>query len=67
MGFGGPQSAYVDQVADMEDDEVAVIVVAESDELCDEALRALKPEWEVRPHIVDIREGKKARCSGHSG
>ena len=32
MGIGGPQSAYVDQVADMEDDEVAVIVVAESEE-----------------------------------
>jgi len=59
MGFGGPQSAYVDQVADMEDDEVAVIVVAESDDICDEALRALKPEWEVRSHVVDIREGRK--------
>ncbi len=58
-GFGGPQSAYIDQVADMEDDEVAVIVVAESEEICDEALKALKPEWEVRPHIVDIREGRK--------
>ena len=58
MGFGGPQGPYVDQVADMEDDEVAVIVVAESEEICDEALRALKPDWEVRPHIVDIREGR---------
>lgn len=59
MGFGGPQSAYVDAVADMEDDEVAVIVVAESEELCDEALKALNPQWDVRPHVVDIIEGRK--------
>ncbi len=58
-GFGGPQGPYIDNVADMEDDEVAVIVVAESDELCDEALKALKPQWEVLDHIVDIREGRK--------
>jgi CO/xanthine dehydrogenase Mo-binding subunit len=59
MGFGGPQGGYIDNVADMEDDEVAVIVIAESEELCDEALRALKPEWEVLPHVVDILEGRK--------
>jgi CO/xanthine dehydrogenase Mo-binding subunit len=58
-GMGGPQSSYVDNVADMEDDEVAVIVVAESEELCDEALKALNPQWEVLPHIVDIKEGRK--------
>jgi CO/xanthine dehydrogenase Mo-binding subunit len=59
MGMGGPQGAYVDQIADMEDDEVAVIVVAESEEACDEALKALNPKWDVRPHIVDILEGRK--------
>ena len=55
----GPSGPYVDQVADMEDDEVAVIVVAETEELCDDALKALNPQWEVRPHIVDILEGRK--------
>ncbi|MFC1838180.1 xanthine dehydrogenase family protein molybdopterin-binding subunit [Thermodesulfobacteriota bacterium] len=64
MSFGsrggrGGGGSYVDRVADMEDDEVAVIVVAESEELCDEALKALNPKWEVGPHIVDILEGKK--------
>ena len=54
-----PQGPYVDKVADMEDDEVAVIVVAETEELCDEALKALNPQWEVLPHIVDIQEGRK--------
>jgi len=58
-GFGGPSGPYVDNVADMEDDELGVIVVAETDELCDEALKALNPQWEVRPHIVDILEGRK--------
>ena len=57
--MGGPSGPYVDQVADMEDDEVAVIVVAETEELCDKALEALNPQWEVRPHIVDILEGRK--------
>jgi xanthine dehydrogenase molybdenum-binding subunit len=53
------QGGYVDQVADMEDDEVAVIVVAETEEACDEGLKALNPQWEVRPHVVDILEGRK--------
>jgi CO/xanthine dehydrogenase Mo-binding subunit len=61
MGFGGgSQGPYVDQAADMEDDEVAVIVVAETEEACEEGLRALNPQWDVRPHIVDIHEGRKA-------
>ncbi len=59
FGFGGSRGPYVDQEADMEDDEVAVIVVAESEEVCNEALKALNPHWEVRPHIVDILEGRK--------
>jgi CO/xanthine dehydrogenase Mo-binding subunit len=59
-GFGGgAQGPYVSQVANMEDEEVAVIVVAETEEACDEALRALKPQWEIGPHVVDIMEGRK--------
>jgi len=59
MMFGASQAPYVDQIADMEDDEVAVIVVAETEDICDEALKALNPKWEVRPHIVDILKGRK--------
>jgi CO/xanthine dehydrogenase Mo-binding subunit len=59
FGFGGPQGPYVGQTANMEDEEVAVIVIAESEEACDEALRALNPQWDVRPHVVDIFEGRK--------
>jgi CO/xanthine dehydrogenase Mo-binding subunit len=58
-GRGEPAGAFLDNIADQEDAEVAVIVVAESEELCDEALRLLKVDWEVRPYIVDPREGMK--------
>jgi len=50
---------WLDNIADQEGAEVAVIVVAESEELCDEALRALDVEWEVLPHVTDLREGRK--------
>ena len=36
-----------------------MIVVAETEEVCDEALKALNPQWDVRPHVVDILEGRK--------
>ena len=58
-GMMGPPSPFLDNIADQEDAEVAVIVVAESEDLCDEALRLLKVDWEVRPHIVDPRDGMK--------
>jgi CO/xanthine dehydrogenase Mo-binding subunit len=45
--------------ADMEDDEVGAIVVAESEEICDEALKLIVVDWEVLPHILDPREGLK--------
>jgi CO/xanthine dehydrogenase Mo-binding subunit len=56
--WGAPRP-WLDNIADQEGAEVAVIVVAESEEICDEALRALVIEWEVLPHIVDLREGRK--------
>ena len=67
-GMGGAGGAGVidemgapmlDDWADMEDQEVGAIVVAESEELCDKALETLKIDWEVLPHIIDPREGKK--------
>jgi CO/xanthine dehydrogenase Mo-binding subunit len=53
-----PVPLLIDE-ADMEDEEVGVIVVAESEELCDEALKLLKVSWQVLPHILDPREGLK--------
>ncbi len=45
--------------SDSEDEEIGAIVVAESPELCDEALKLLKVEWDVLPHVLDPREGVK--------
>jgi xanthine dehydrogenase molybdenum-binding subunit len=54
--LGGPM---LDNIAEQEDEEVGVIVVAETEDLCEEALGLLKVDWEVKPHIVDPRDGLK--------
>ena len=51
--------AWLDDYADREGIEVAVIVVAESEDICDEALRLLDVEWEILGHVVDILKGKE--------
>jgi len=55
----GTSRPWLDNIADYEGAEVGVIVVAESEDICEEALRQLDVEWEVLPHIVDIMEGRK--------
>jgi CO/xanthine dehydrogenase Mo-binding subunit len=56
--WGAPRP-WLDNIADHEGTEVAVIVVAETEDICEEALRQLDVEWEVLPHIVDLLEGRK--------
>jgi xanthine dehydrogenase molybdenum-binding subunit len=56
--WGAPRP-WLDNLADQEGAEVAVIVVAETEDICEEALRRLDIEWEVLPHIVDLNEGRK--------
>ncbi len=58
--FMGPTQAFLDNQADQEGAEVGVIVVAESQEICDEALKALVVEWEELPFVVDLRKGRAA-------
>jgi CO/xanthine dehydrogenase Mo-binding subunit len=58
-GFMGPAQPFLDNIADQEGAEVAVIVVAEDEDICEEALRQLDVKWEVLPHVVDLREGRK--------
>jgi CO/xanthine dehydrogenase Mo-binding subunit len=58
-GSRGPGQAFLDNLADQESAEVAAIVVAESEDICEEALRQLDVKWEVLPHVVDILEGRK--------
>jgi CO/xanthine dehydrogenase Mo-binding subunit len=58
-GFMGPAQPFLDNIADQEGVEVAVIVVAETEDICEEALRQLDVKWEVLPHVVDLHEGRK--------
>jgi CO/xanthine dehydrogenase Mo-binding subunit len=57
-GFGPPQP-FLTNIADEEGAEVAVVVVAENEDICEEAIRQLDVKWEVLPHIVDLHEGRK--------
>ena len=50
---------WFDNLADREGVEVAVVVCAENDDVCEEALRALEVEWEVLPHVINLIEGRK--------
>ncbi|MDR3364234.1 MAG: molybdopterin-dependent oxidoreductase [Clostridiales Family XIII bacterium] len=50
---------WLDNIADRSGAEVAAIVVAEDEETCEEALRLLEIEWEMLPHVTDLREGNK--------
>jgi CO/xanthine dehydrogenase Mo-binding subunit len=59
FGIGATTGPYIGNTANMEDEEVGVIVVAGTEELCDEALKALNPQWDVYEHVVDILEGRK--------
>src|SRR4030042_4144989 len=46
-------------MADQEGTEVGIIVVAENEDICEEALRQLDVDWEVLPHVVDLRKGRE--------
>jgi len=56
--FSEPLPLLTDE-ADMEDEEVGAIVVAENEDICEEALRLIKVDWEAMPHVVDPRDGIK--------
>ncbi|MDR2530908.1 MAG: molybdopterin-dependent oxidoreductase [Oscillospiraceae bacterium] len=55
----GPSRAWLDNLADHEGQEVACIVVAESEDICEEALRLLKVEWEILPHYISLLESRE--------
>ncbi|MDR0861519.1 MAG: molybdopterin-dependent oxidoreductase [Oscillospiraceae bacterium] len=58
----GPSRPWLDTLADTEGQEVAVIVVAESEDMCERALRELDVTWEVMPHIVDVMAGRDSEA-----
>ncbi|MCL2391190.1 MAG: molybdopterin-dependent oxidoreductase [Oscillospiraceae bacterium] len=57
---GGPRRRWLDNYADQEGVEVGVIVVAEDEDICAQALSLLDVEWEIMPPVVNILEGLKA-------
>ena len=46
-------------ISDFYNHPMGVAVVADSEELCDRALRLIKIEWEERPFILDMEESLK--------
>ncbi|MBP1624866.1 MAG: aldehyde oxidase and xanthine dehydrogenase molybdopterin binding protein [Acidobacteria bacterium] len=44
------------RTSDFYDHPMGVVVVADSEEICDRALRLLKIDWEERPFILDMEE-----------
>ncbi len=60
-GFMGPGQPLLTDSADQEGGIIGAIVVAEDEDICEEALRQLKKdaEWEVLPHVVNILEGRE--------
>ncbi|MFC1839537.1 xanthine dehydrogenase family protein molybdopterin-binding subunit [Thermodesulfobacteriota bacterium] len=57
----GPAQPFISNTADQEGGIIGAIVVAESEDVCEEALRQLKKDskWEVLPHVVDILKGRE--------
>ncbi len=47
-------------ISDFYQHPMGVAVVADSEELCDRALRLIKIEWEERPFILEMEESAKA-------
>jgi CO/xanthine dehydrogenase Mo-binding subunit len=55
-GIHGP---LIPGEAETEDEEIGAVVVAVTEEICDQALKLIEVEWEVLPAIVDSRDGLK--------
>jgi CO/xanthine dehydrogenase Mo-binding subunit len=55
----GAREPLLPNEAETENQEIGAIVVAETPEICDEALRLLEVEWDVLPTIVDPLDGLK--------
>ena len=55
----GAREPLLPNEAETENQEIGAIVVAETPEICDEALKLLAVEWDVLPTIVDALDGIK--------
>jgi len=57
--MAGLQGSMVPNEAETEDEEIGAVVVAVTPEICDEALKLIKVEWEVLPSLVDALDALK--------
>ncbi len=57
--LGGAPVPFISDVAHEENVEVGFIAIAENEDICEEALKALEVEWEILPHVVDIKKGRE--------
>ncbi|MCL2878224.1 MAG: molybdopterin-dependent oxidoreductase, partial [Acidobacteria bacterium] len=59
LSLKGTREPMIDDESDTENEEIGAIVVAETPEICDEALRLIEVDWEVFPTITDPRDALK--------
>ncbi|MDM7995158.1 MAG: molybdopterin-dependent oxidoreductase [Acidobacteriota bacterium] len=59
IAMKGTREPLIPDESDTENEEIGAVVVAVSPEICEEALRRIKVEWEVFPTIVDPRDAFK--------
>jgi CO/xanthine dehydrogenase Mo-binding subunit len=57
--MAGIRGSLIPNEAETEDEEIGAVVVAVTPEICDEALKQIKVEWDVRPSLVDALDGLK--------
>ena len=57
--MAGIRGSMIPNEAETEDEEIGAVVVAVTPEICDEALKLIKVEWDVLPSIVDALDGLK--------
>ena len=55
----GIRGLLIPNEAETEDEEIGAVVVAVSPDVCEEALRLIKVEWDVLPCLVDALDGLK--------
>jgi CO/xanthine dehydrogenase Mo-binding subunit len=59
LNMKGTREPLIDDESDTENEEIGAIVVAETPEICDEALRLIEIDWETFPTIADPRDSLK--------
>ena len=62
---GHPPSAVpvLPMVAHFEGEEVGAFVVADTEDIAEEALRLIDVEWEVRPFVLHTEDAPQRRCA----